>query len=201
MKQQVLFIHGGEAYSKYENYLAHLRSVSIDPFSEPPKRWSKTLREDLGEDFEVFLPTMPNKYNAKYQEWKVWFERHFEFLRDDVILVGWSQGGMFLAKFLIENSIPFSVKALHLVAAPFEAVNFHGEDGGDFVFDTSKIELLSKKVDAVSIWHSKDDFVVPYTHAKHYKKALPDAELITFTGRGHFLIEEFPELIERIKNL
>lgn len=201
MKQQVFYIHGGSSYSDYDAFLDSLRSdIPRDLPSLPKvKRWADTLREDLGEGFEVFTPKMPNSQNAKYQEWKLWFERHFEYLEGDVILVGWSQGAYFLAKYLIEEELPFSVKALILLAGPFEPADFGGEDGGDFAFDTDDIEKVAEKVSNIHIFHSKDDFVVPFEHALKYQAGLPMAVLHTFEDKNHFLIEEFPELIQLIK--
>lgn len=197
--KQVVFIHGGSAYSSYDAFIEHLRTAEIRNLTaERPLRWSDTLRSELG-DFEVFTPSMPNKDNAKYEEWKIWFERHFEFLRDGVILVGWSQGGYFLAKYLIENRTPFSIEALFLVAAPFQPDEFGGEDGGDFAFDTTRAGELAGKAASIHILHSEDDFVVPYSHGLSYQKALPEATLASFTDRGHFLRSEFPELISMIK--
>lgn len=203
MKQQVVYIHGGSAYTKYENFLEHLRTAEVRnlPGSEPFKKWPNTLREDLGDGFEVFMPSMPNSQNAKYEEWKIWFERHFEYLHEGVILLGWSQGGYFLVKYLLENKIPVTVKALFLGAAPFEPDDFEGEDGGDFAFDTTRVGELRNVSKNIVIMHSKDDFVVPYEHALKYKAVLPEAELVTFEDKNHFLIEEFPELIEKIKDL
>lgn len=203
MATQVVCIHGGEAYSSHERFLEHLRHVPIEPFSEPKKRWKDTLREDLGDAFEVFLPQMPAKDNAHYNEWKIWFERHFEFLKNDVILIGHSQGGYFLAKYLIENKTPFSVRSLYLVAAPIGPGSFgedyDTEDGGDFVFDTTQLPNVQKTAEHIVIMHSKDDFVVPYEHALKYKQMLDEAELITFEDRGHFLEEKFPELIAQLR--
>ena len=203
MKQQVFYIHGGNAYSKYENFLDDLRTKPVRdlPTAEPMKIWSSSLQEDLGENFEVYMPSMPNKQNAKYEEWKIWFERYFEYLHDDLILLGWSQGGYFLTKYLIENDSPFTVKALFLVAAPFAPDNFGGEDGGDFAFNTEKVGELAKKAEKIFILHSKDDFVVSYEHALKYKAALPEATLLTFEDKNHFLVEELPELLEKIKSI
>lgn len=199
VKPQVFFIHGAEAYSRYEDFLADLRTMPLDPFKEPSKRWTHTLREDLGSGYEVFQPAMPNKQNAKYEEWRIWFERHFEFLRDGVVLVGWSCGGYFLAKYLIENPVPFRVGHLFLIAAPFKNIPAkNGEDGGDFAFDTTRVGELTAVCDDITIMHSTDDFVVPYEHAKRYHAALPSAKLVTFHEHNHFLIAEFPELIEQI---
>ncbi len=205
MKQQVFYIHGADALTHYEDYLAYLRKIDITDLpwaEEAPKRWSKTLREDLGGEYVVFAPAMPNKLNAHYEEWKIWFERHFEYLQDDIILVGWSMGAYFFTKYLIENEFPFTVKALFLIAGPFENTDSgDGEDGGDFAFDTTRVGELAGKAGQIFILHSEDDFVVPYAHALKYKSALPNAELLTFTDRNHFLQAEFPELVASIRAL
>lgn len=203
MKQQVFYVHGGSSYSDYDAFLDHLRSaIPRDlPTLPIPKKWISTFREDLGEGFEVFMPSMPNSQNAKYEEWKLWFERHFEYLDDDIILVGWSQGAYFYVKYLLEEELPFFVKALVLLAAPFEPADFGGEDGGDFAFDTDDVSKLTEKVPNIHIFHSQDDFVVPYEHALKYQKALPGANLTTFEDKNHFLVEEFPELIQLIKGI
>lgn len=202
-KQQVFYIHGGEAFSSYENFLENLRTKTVRglPGEEQLKKWSGNLAEDLGDEYAVFRPQMPNKQNAKYEEWKIWFERHFEHLRDDVILLGWSQGGYFLLKYLCENTFPFKIKGLFLVAAPCEPEAFGLEDGGDFNFDIEQLPNVTKKVKNIFIFHSKDDPVVPFSHGEKLAQALPEAEFITFTDKNHFLIEEFPELISKIKAL
>ncbi|MEK7639224.1 MAG: alpha/beta hydrolase [Patescibacteria group bacterium] len=205
MKQQVFYIHGADSFTDYNKFLEYLLTIPIRdlPDAEPIIRWSKTLREDLGGNFEVFTPTMPNKQNAKYLEWKIWFERHFEYLHDGIILVGASQGGYFLAKYLVENSFPFDVKALFLLAAPFERrpEDESGEDGGDFEFDTSRVGELQKKAEKIVIMHSKDDPVVSFSHGEKYAAAIPQAEFITFENKNHFLIEKFPELLEKIRTV
>ncbi|MCA9362557.1 alpha/beta hydrolase [Candidatus Kaiserbacteria bacterium] len=202
-KQQVFYIHGGDAYSKRGDFLESLKTREIRtlPWTEPLKKWTGTFVEDLGEEYEVFKPSMPCADNAKYDEWKIWFERHFEYLRDDIILVGWSQGGYFFAKYLTENDFPFTIKALFLLAAPLMTHNDNGEDGADFQFDYEKVGELTNKTDRIYIYHSKDDPIVPYDQALKYKELLPGAELVTFEDKNHFLIEEFPELLEKIREV
>ncbi len=200
-KKQIVFIHGGNAFSNYGTFLTYLQTKEInDPLDlETVKRWQPTIREALGETHEVYHPLMPNKQNAKYTEWKLWFERYHMFLRDGVILIGHSLGGYFLAKYLSEEKMPVRVKALYLLAIPFEPDDFGGEDGGDFAFDEAKLPRLAEQVGSVHIFHSTDDFVVPYEHALRYQKALPQAELVTFEDKNHFKLEVFPELIEHIR--
>ena len=71
----------------------------------------------------------------------------------------------------------------------------------DFEFDTTKTGELANKIENIYILHSKDDFVVPFSHAEKYVEMLPNAEFMTFEDKNHFLIEEFPELIEKIKEI
>lgn len=199
--QQVFYIHGGESFRDQAAFLEHLRTCTLRyPHGDKPQLWGSRLREDLS-DFEVFAPEMPNKQNATYAEWQIWFERHFEYLTDGLILVGWSQGAFFLQKYLLENTVPFSIKALFLVAPPVQPDDLSGEDGGDFVFDTSQLGRLAKRAGQIHVLHSTDDFVVPYAHAEMLQAALPSATLHTFTDRDHFLQSEFPELVELIKKV
>ncbi len=204
-KQQVFYIHGGNAFSSYDAFIHDLRTREIRnlPNSEPMKKWTATLVDDLGERYEVFTPQMPNAMNAKYEEWKIWFERHFEYVHDDVILVGWSLGAMFFVKYVTENSTPFSIKHVCMLASAFENIDQGKlkEDGGDFFTDASVIPILQSKVGGISILHSKDDFVVSYEHALKFKAALPEAELITFEDKNHFLVEELPELLDKIRGI
>ena len=201
-KKQLVYIHGGGSFSRYENYLEYLRTKEFDPFEEKAQRWTKPFLEGLAEEgWEVFAPSMPNSSNAKYAEWKIWFERHMQYLQDGVVLVGWSQGGYFLAKYLCEETFPVSIAALFLVAAPFEPEDFGLEDGGDFDFDPALLPHLQKQAGEIHVLHSKDDFVVPYTHAEKYMAGLESATLHTFEDRTHFLIEEFPEIESLIRSI
>ncbi len=203
VKQQVFYIHGGESFLNYQVFLDRLRTKGIWdlPGEESEGRWIDTLQTDLGPEYEVFRPQMPNKQNAKYDEWKLWFERHFEYLRDDIILIGYSLGAMFVSRYLIENKLPFRLKAVFIMASPVRMSGFDDTDCADFMFDLDQASNISAQTDQVYLLHSQDDFVVPYEHSLAYKKALPEAELITFTDKNHFLIPVFPEIVAKIKEV
>ncbi len=202
MRTQIIFIHGGTSFSSYEAYINNLKTKTIwNPTgTEVQKRWKETIFETFGSKCDVFYPSMPNSQNAKYEEWKIWFERYFEYLKDEVILIGHSLGGFFLAKYLTENTPPFHVKALYLVASPFKPDNFGDEDCKDFEFDVRNISKIKETVTNIVIMHSKDDQIVPISHGEMFHVALPDAKYIVFQNKGHFLDSEFPEIIEDIQN-
>jgi len=205
MKKQILYIHGGNAYVEYDNFLQDLKNKTLRdlPTSSKNKIWAETLEGELGNNFEIFTPTMPNKQNAKYQEWKIWLERYFPYLRDDIVLVGWSLGGMFLLKYLSEETFPVKIRAFYCLASPsgwFDTEGIlEGEDGGDFRFSKDILKKIENKVEKINLWHSEDDFVVPFSEFRALAKELPKAETKTFSDKNHFLIENFPELIEAIK--
>lgn len=201
--QQVFYIHGGESFSDYDTYLNHLKARDIRdlPSAEQKIKWTHHLRQDLGDAYEVFMPQMPNAHNARYEEWKIWFERHFEYLNDGLVLIGCSLGAMFLVKYLSENETPFSIKLLVLMAAPVRSEDLGEEDCGSFVADMHKIPKLAERAEKIEIWHSKDDFVVPFSHGEELHTAIPDSKFVIFEDKNHFLVEELPELIACIKTV
>lgn len=202
MKKQVFYIHGGDSFSKQEDFLQSLKTVTLRDLPDKVKEesWKANLPSELGEGYEVFMPSMPNKQDANFTEWSIWFERHFEYLRDGVILVGCSLGGMFLAKYLSENDLPFKPGRVFLLAAPCGYYTSNdGNDCGTFQFPREALKSLQNKGLNIEIWHSKDDFVVPFDHALEYAAALPDSKTRFFEDKNHFLLPTLPELIEAIK--
>ena len=105
MKQQVFVIHGGTAFDTYEEYISYLQKKEVSLEKLLGRDWKLNLQDNLGSDYEVFLPKMPNAQNAVYKEWCIWFEKYLPLLDDGVILVGHSLGAVFLAKYLSEHDV------------------------------------------------------------------------------------------------
>ena len=104
-KTQILLIHGGETFRNQKDYLNYLKNRTIS--IKKRVRWSQEyLDKELGKKFEIIRPRMPLQENAKYSDWKIFFERHMPLLRNNIILIGNSLGGIFLAKYLSENKFP-----------------------------------------------------------------------------------------------
>lgn len=195
MKKQIVVIHGGEAFSTYEEYLTFLRNEEVTLEDLSRKGWKSTLSERLGEGYDILAPRMPNALNAKYLEWKIYFEKFFPFIRDGVILVGHSLGGSFLAKFLAEEMFPKKIQAMFLIAAPYD---LDSERSLVEFVPPASLKLLEEQGGQLFLYHSEDDPVVAFAECEKYRRALPTAQVRTFTDRGHFLQEEFPELIADI---
>jgi len=200
MKQQIIVIHGGTTFETYKNYLSFLknREIKLDRLKSN-KDWKDNLQEKLGENFEVLSPRMPNGTNARYKEWKIWFERIIPFFGKNVILIGHSLGGIFLAKYLSENHISKKIKATILVAAPFDDSD-RRESLASFRLPKS-LEKFAEQGGIIYLVQSKDDPSVPFEQLEKYKQALPSAKTMIFDNREHFNQETFPEIIQLIKQL
>ncbi|RJQ32314.1 hypothetical protein C4572_01170 [Candidatus Parcubacteria bacterium] len=199
MKKQVIVIHGGMTFDRYEYYMSFLKNkdVEIDDF-KTGGGWKNSLAKELGNDFEILNPRMPNSANARYEEWKIWFAKMSPFIEEGAVLMGQSLGGIFLAKCLSEISLPKKLKALILVSAPFDQAEH--ETLGDFGLPSS-IDNCARQAEKIFLIHSKDDPIVPFSESAKYQKSFPTAELIIFEDRGHFNQETFPELVGLIKGL
>jgi predicted alpha/beta hydrolase family esterase len=199
-KQQVVIVHGGTSFKKYGDFIRFLKIEELTIAKlKPRKGWKLSLESRLGGAYEVLQPRMPNPNNAKYEEWKLWFEKLSPLLRNGVILVGHSLGGLFLAKYLSENKFPKKIAGLVLIAAPFSRADENVRPS-DFakLFSLEKINSQTRKI---ILFHSKDDPLVPVKEVERYKAALPSAKALIFSRKGHFGQEQFPELTREIKKL
>ncbi len=199
MKQQILVIHGGHCFDSYEQYFDFLKNYEINFEKLKTKGWKDTLGEKLENDFEVIFPKMPNPMNAKYAEWKIYFEKLIPFLGKEIILIGHSLGGIFLAKYLAENNFSKKIMATFLIAAPFDSESSE-YTLSDFILPAS-LDKFQEQGGRIFLYHSEDDNVVPFADLEKYQSALPKAEAVVFSDKKHFNQEEFPEIVEMIKKL
>lgn len=197
-KPQIFIIHGGMTFKNKKDYIDWLKNKSISV--EKKQRWSvEYLDRKLGKEFDIIRPRMPLQDDAKYADWKIFFERHFPYFRNNIILIGSSLGGIFLAKYLSENKFPKKIRAIFMICAPYDNT-IEGEDlvgGFKLGADLSLIEKNSKKT---YLMFSRDDETVPVSHAEKYRSKLKNSEIIIYKSKnGHFKISEFPEIVKIIK--
>ena len=184
-------------FKNKEDYLDYLRirEVSLEGYVS----WSDEYLKTSLPDYQIIKPRMPLKEDAKYEEWKIYFERFIPLLNNDVILIGNSLGAIFLAKYLAENVCPKTIKAVYLVAPPFDDSLYDEDLVGGFELKEDLSALNSLKP---TLFFSRDDDVVPISQAEKYKAKLPNAKIIILDGKnGHFKVEEFPEIVAVIKAL
>ena len=198
MKKQLIVIHGGDSYISEKEYQKALREreFQLDWFRSGSS-WKKSLQERLGEEYDVLTPFFPLKDNARYEEWKLVFEKILTLVDDGVMVIGHSLGGMFIAKYLAENISPKKIGAVFIVAAPYTM-----EAPWSSEFDVPQsLENLDRQVSRIFIYQSTDDFVVSPDEVQKFEKALPSATVRIFEDRGHFLGDAFPEILEDIRSV
>jgi predicted alpha/beta hydrolase family esterase len=195
---QIFYIHGGMTFKSKRDYLHFLktRKIKIDK----KIKWSDDyLAKKLGNQYQIIKPRMPLQDNAKYKEWAIHFQRYFPQLRNNIILIGESLGGIFLAKYLSENQFPKKILSTFLVCPPFDNT-LTGEDlVGGFTLK-SNLSLLEKNSKILHLLFSKNDDIVPADHAKKYAAKLQNANIVVYKHiKGHFEISEFPEIVKMIR--
>ena len=200
--QQVLFIGWWNVYPTREDFVEQLKTWDNNPF-EPKKKWKNSLSKDLWENYQVAMIDMPNKNIASYTEWKIRFEKIFPFLEWDQIIIAHSLGTIFTLKYLAENWFPKKIKQLHLVAALIDDKEIPPEESylWDFLFDIQKIPEIQNLCEKIFLYHSKDDFCVPFSQWERLHEFLPNAKFEVFEDRWHMNMPEFPELIQNVKNV
>ncbi len=195
-RKQVCIIHGGVAFDSDEQYQQSLKDLTLnyERLLYAPG-WKTWLAEQLT-DHDVLLPSMPNKINAKYADWSVYFSKVLPFLSPSAVIVGHSLGGIFLAKYFSEHTPEVPFQKIILIAAPYDDAS--DESLGDFAFqDATSLAAAAKEI---HLFYSTDDPLVPFAEANKYLKDLPTATLHKFTNRQHFNTPTFLELKNLINN-
>ena len=193
--KQIVIVHGGSSFNSYENYLDSLKN---SPLHYERLLWAQKWRDWLAQTttgYDVLLPNFPNKQNAQYKEWKIYFEKLLPLLGSDVQLVGYSLGAMFLAKYLHESPLSPPVRRLVLVSPCYDDESV--EDLGSF--RVTSATGLEKSAREIHLFHSKDDPVVPFTELAKFQRDLPAAKVHIFEDRNHFFQPTFPELKELLE--
>ena len=97
-----------------------------------------------------------------------------------------------------ENKLHKKALSVYLVCPPFDN-NLPAEDlVGGFKLK-SDLSLIEKNCKNLHLLFSKDDDVVPASHADKYKQKLKNAHVVIYKSKGgHFNIAKFPEIVKMI---
>ncbi len=198
-KKQIFIIHGGITFKSRRDFLHYLRTKEVK-LTKKPSWKGEYLEHKLDREFDIIRPMMPLAENARYEDWRIYFERYIPLMKNGVILVGTSLGGIFLAKYLSEHKFPKKIRSVYLVAPPYD--NSHSTEDlvGGFTLK-SNLSLLEINCPNLKLFFSARDEVVPPVHAEKYRKKLKRADIIIYKHiKGHFQITEFPEIVKMIKD-
>ena len=179
---QLLFIQGGGAgtHDEWDNKLV------------------ESLRRELGPNFEIHYPRMPNEDDPSYVAWAETLEKEFATLDDDAILVAHSIGGTILVNALAQSRSDREFGAIFLIAAPFV-----GEGGwpSEEMNPAPDLGARLPRDFPVYIYHGLDDETAPPSHAELYRRAIPQAHVRLLPDRDHQLSNDLSEVAATIKSL
>lgn len=182
MAKQVLFVQGG-AEGAYKD----------------DARLAESLRSNLGPNYQVRYPAMPNEADPDYQSWKRSILRGVQEMGEGAILVGHSIGASVLIRMLADRVPRPSIAGVFLIAGPF----WHDNE----FWRWDEVALPDDAADhyprdvPLFLYHGDKDEVVPVSHLDMYAKALPDAVVRRLPGRNHQLNGDMTEVARDIASL
>ena len=168
MTIQVLFVQGGGkgVHDEWDNKI-------VD-----------SLERELGPDYSVRYPRMPNEADPTYAEWKAALNREFAGLDDGAIFIGHSIGGTILIRTIADDPPKQTIGGIFLIAAPFVG------DGGWPSEDIDPLSDVGAKLPEAApifLYHGNKDETAPFGHVDLYAKAIPQAVVRRLSGRDHQL--------------
>jgi predicted alpha/beta hydrolase family esterase len=173
--QQILFIQGGGA-SVHDEWDDKLVS---------------SLSRELGGEYEVRYPRMPDEADPSYARWSPVIRREMADLEDGAVVVGHSVGGTVLIHALGEQSPERRLAAIVLIAAPF--VGPGGWPGDEFELPGDLGARLPHDA-RVYVFQGLEDETAPSAHADLFGRVIPQAQVHRLPGRDHQLNNDLSEV-------
>jgi predicted alpha/beta hydrolase family esterase len=156
-----------------------------------------SLQQQLGSDYQVLAPDMPDPDHPRYLAWRNQIEQELGKLDADALLIGHSLGGSMLLKYLAEGTYQKPIAGMFLVAVPYwgkQDWELEYAVPDDFASHLPPIRQLF-------LYHSRSDEEVPSSSLRRYQEKLPQATVRVLDGKEHSFTEGLPLLVQDIKRL
>jgi serine hydrolase len=157
------------------------------------------LREELGAEYDVRFPVMPDTAtDPHYEPWRDRIGDELEALEGKVIIFGHSLGGSVALKYCAERGFDERVAGLVSAATPY-----WGTSGWEEEWTLpERWPAEGPQLPPTILFHRDDDDVIPFAHLELYEKRLPDAEVHPLKGKGHLYDQgDISEIVAAIRSL
>ena len=159
------------------------------------KNWLQ-FHSELEHDVIMQSPKFPHAHVLlmKYDEWETIMNR--QEITPDTVLIGHSAGGGFILKYLVKHP-DLRVRQVVLVAPWLDA-----EDVQPFGFyhDMNlNNDIVARATNGIDLMISDDDMPHILSSFDKITVATPNIRVHRFTGRGHFIDSELPEIMPIIR--
>ena len=162
-------------------------------------RLAESLRRELGPDYQVHYPAMPDEGEPDYATWKQVILDHLQQVDGRRIVVGHSIGGSVLIKLLVEMALPCPIVAAFSIAAPFWH-DHHFWRWDEVTLQPDSAERFPPEL-PLFLYHGAADGSVPISHLQMYARALPRALVRALAGRDHQLNHDLTDVARDIQGL
>jgi predicted alpha/beta hydrolase family esterase len=164
--------------------------------SEGSVHLARYLERELGDDYRVLAPEMPDAENPGYERWRAAIDQHLGAIDGPVLIVGHSFGASTVLKMLSESPARGEIRGLFLASTPWwEPEGWSAE--------YAVKEGFADRLPAVPtfFYHSIDDPEVPFGHLDIYRAHLPNATVRAIPGAQHSFVDGLPDLVEDIRSV
>lgn len=165
------------------------------------QRLADSLRRALGPSSDVRYPAMPNEDDAAYDQWRRQIEQELAVLPGPVVLVGHSVGASVLLKWLSQRKDAPPVAGVFLAACPFWGGEGWRYEGYETLELPPEAAARLSKETPISLYHCRDDAIVPFDHLALYARVLPQATVRAFDTGGHQFNDDLSALARDIAAL
>jgi predicted alpha/beta hydrolase family esterase len=183
MTRRLLFVQGGGGENAHDEWDIKL---------------VESLERELGPDYEISYPRMPDENSPKFARWKAALRKELQKLDDGAILVGHSIGATILVHTLAEKPPKPAPAGVFLVSMPY--IGNEGWQSDDIKPEPNLGEKLPAQTH-VYIYQGSADETVPPEHAELNGKAIPQASVRRLSGRDHQLDNNMSEVAADIREL
>lgn len=158
-----------------------------------------SLQAELGANYKVHYPLMPDEENVPYEQWTQHIEDAMKQMPKPFVLVGHSVGASVLAKYLSETKK--TAAGVFLLDNPFwggEGWLYEGYQDLEIPEAAATKFLKDTKI---FLYHTRDDEVVPLSHLALYAKLFPQATVREISTGGHQLNNDMSLVAKDIKHI
>lgn len=170
-------------------------------YGNPYKNWFSWLKTALSKrKLNCIVPNFPSPFKQDYESWSKILKAYVEigYIAEDTTFITHSLGGIFIARFLVENQI--KIKKLITVAG-FNQIQFDEDNSlyDSFYCENEKLEKLKNFcLERICIYSNNDPYV-PQNKAEEFAECL-EAEKVLINSAGHFNekfgYKEFREILK-----
>jgi len=139
----------------------------------------------------AFVPALPDPLHPDLGRWLKAVAPYARTWGKETMIIGHSAGGV-LALRAIEKLVKGSVGPVILISSPF-AATISVKPYTSFFEKPIDWKLLKKKASSYTVFHAKNDPLVPFDHVLRYAEAL-DAKRVMLSKGGHLIGKRLPAL-------